>query len=108
MQEREQHEMFLEKTYSSGVEKWYCSTCGQSLLVIRKPRFMMITQEAADKYVVHRVTEDGLNIESAPITSIDIAQELELETFTADPRLAPWMAWMEKIDFDNLWHHDVL
>jgi hypothetical protein len=53
MNNRQRHEMILEQTHLSSVQKWSCPTCGQSLLVIWLPRFMTVIRKAGDKAALH-------------------------------------------------------
>jgi hypothetical protein len=91
------HEMILEKTHISGVEEWYCPTCGRRFLVQWPPAYKMIILEQGDKDTRHNVSKANSVIGSFPITK---TKETD---FIDEFRLIPWIKWMEKVDFDNMW-----
>ena len=91
------HEMILEKTHISGVEEWYCPTCGRRFLVQWPPAYKMIILEAGDKDTRHNVSKASSRIGSLPVT------KLETTDLTEEFRLIPWLKWMEKVDFDGMW-----
>jgi len=37
----------------------------------------------------------------------DNARQAEPETLLDEARLAPWIAWMEAVGFENLWNDNV-
>ena len=91
------HEMILQETHISGVEEWYCPTCGRRFLVQWPPAYKMIILEQGDKDTRHNVSKANSRIGSFPITK---TKETDLiEEF----RLIPWLKWMEKVDFDSMW-----
>jgi hypothetical protein len=87
------HEMILEKTHISGVEEWYCPSCGRRFLVQWPPGYKMIILEPGEKDTRHNVSRIG----ARPVT------QLETTDLTDEFRLIPWIKWMEKVDFDNRW-----
>jgi hypothetical protein len=91
------HEMIFEKTHDSGVEEWYCPTCGRRFLVQWPPAYKMIILEQGDKDTRHNVSKSNSLIGSFPITQ---RKETDL---TEEFRLIPWIKWMEKVDFDSKW-----
>ena len=95
MNEQQPHEMALEKTHPAGAEEWHCPTCGRRFLVQWSPAYNMIVLEPGDQYARHRGSTGGLRIGSPQVTQADEAALME------DPRLAPWLAWLEEIDFDG-------
>jgi hypothetical protein len=107
MDNRQRHEMILEKNHSSGAQKWYCPTCGRSLLVTWAPRFMTVIHKTGNKSALHTL---GNYQQSGPgqLRSVDDnAWQKELEMLLDEARLAPWIAWMEAVGFDNLWNNEV-
>ncbi len=104
----ERHEMVLETTHSSGAEEWYCPTCGRRMLVNWEPKFKKIVLEAGDDSASHAGSKGGLQMGSLQIAPVDDAtSQEEPETLVEDPRLAPWVAWLEEVDFDSLWNAEV-
>ena len=91
------HEMVLEKTHDSGVEEWYCPSCGRRFLVQWPPAYKMIILEPGEKDIRHNVSK-GNSLNSArqgtPLEANDLSDEF---------RLIPWIKWMEKVDFDSRW-----
>jgi hypothetical protein len=80
----------------------------RSLLVIWKPKFMKIVLEAGNEYVVHNASKGGLHMRPAQVLlEDDAATEEESGTLIEDARLAPYVAWMEEVGFENLWDRDV-
>jgi hypothetical protein len=107
MDNRQRHEMILEQAHSSGVQKWVCPTCGQSLLVTWAPRFMRVIRNAGNKSALHTF---GNYPHSRPrqLTALDDdTWGEEHETFLDEAGLAPWIAWMEAVGFENLWNDKV-
>ena len=91
------HEMILKKIHISGVEEWYCPTCGRRFLVQSPPAYRMIVLAAGDKDVQHSVSKSNSRTGSRPVT------QLEATDLTDEFRLLPWIKWMEKVDFDSQW-----
>jgi hypothetical protein len=101
---QEQHEMILEKTYPSGVDEWYCPACGRRLLMDYEPNFKKTVLEVGDEYAIHSGGKGGLRIGSMQVASADpTVSEKEPKISVNDPSLAPWVAWLDQVDFDNLW-----
>jgi hypothetical protein len=99
----ENHEMILERTHPSGVDEWYCPTCGRRLLMDYGPKFKKTVLEAGDEHVVHSGGKGGLYIGSMQARPVDdSAAREEVE----DTRLAPWEAWLDESGFENLWKND--
>ena len=81
MHEQQQHEMVLEQTYPSGAEEWYCPLCDRRLLVLNwHPQAKQIVVKSGDEHALH------IKLQASP---------------EEDPRLAPWLAWLDDIDLDT-------
>ena len=91
------HEMVLDRTHISGVEEWYCPTCGRRFLVQWPPAYKMVILEQGDKDIRHNVSKVNSRIGPRQVT-----QALEIGPIE-EFRLIPWLKWMEKVDFDNMW-----
>jgi hypothetical protein len=90
------HEMVLERTHVSGVEEWYCPSCGRRFLVQWPPSYKMIVIEQGEKDTRHNVSKvSSRPVQNEYIEEIDVTEEF---------RLIPWLEWMEKVDFDSLWN----
>jgi hypothetical protein len=97
---QEHHQLVLKKTFRSGVEEWYCPTCGRRLLMSWPPVYKKIVLERGDDYAVHTGAKGGLDI--------GVPETIQEEgSFKEDKYLIPWLEWMEKVDFENLWHKDI-
>ena len=94
------HEMILEKTHISGVEEWYCPTCGRRFLVQWSPAYRMIVVAVGNKDILHNVSKSSSRMGACPVT------QLEATDLTVEFRLLPWIKWMEKVDFDGQWGHN--
>ena len=69
----ERHEMWLEKTNTSGIEEWYCPLCGYRFLMSWPPNFDKIVLEVGNEHVIHSGSKGGLRIEAQ---TIDDEEEL--------------------------------
>ena len=107
MDNRQRHEMILEQSQPSGAQKWYCPTCGQSLLVTWTPRYMTVIREAGNKSALHTLGNYQQSRSGPPMSLDDNAWQEEPETPLAESRLAPWIAWMDAVGFENLWNSKV-
>lgn len=100
---REQHEMILEITHSSGAEEWYCPTCGRRMTLTWQP-WKKIILEVGNIYAAHSGSKGGLRAGPLQITKDnDDVPSLATEQFGEDPHLAPWLRWLDEIDLDDLW-----
>jgi hypothetical protein len=91
------HEMIMEKTHVSGVEEWYCPSCGRRFLVQWPPAYKMIILEPGEKDIRHNVSKAN------SLKSPRQGTQLEATDLTDEFRLIPWIKWMEKVDFDSRW-----
>jgi hypothetical protein len=107
MNGQQPHEMVLEKTHPSGAEEWYCPTCGRRMTITWEP-WKKIVLEPGDHYVAHSASKAGLQMGSLRVTSVDdIAPQAEPDATVEEARLAPWLVWLEEVDFDSLWNSEV-
>jgi len=91
------HEMILEQTHTSGVEEWYCPTCGRRFLVQRPPAYKMVIVEPSDQATEHDVGKKNIASDSVQVIQAEESQPVE------EFRLIPWLKWFEKVDFDPKW-----
>jgi hypothetical protein len=106
MSQQPRHEMEFKIKYSTGVELWSCPTCGRSLLLNWEPEFKKTILEAGDEYAIHSGGKGGLrmgHIQIMPVNDPNFEEEYPIE----DARLAPWEAWLEESDFEDLWDDEV-
>jgi hypothetical protein len=105
MHEQQQHEMILEKTHPSGAEEWYCPTCGRRVTIITWKPWKKAVLERGDEYAAHIGSKGGLQTGSLQVTPVDdIAPQEEPDAPVEEARLAPWLAWLEEVDFESLWN----
>jgi hypothetical protein len=103
----EKHEMILAKTHSSGAEEWNCPTCGRRMLIHWEPKFKRTVLEAGSPDVAHSGFKSNPQISDGMGSSInENALSEETETPIDEARLAPWAAWLEDSNFENLWDSD--
>jgi len=103
----EKHEMVLEKTHSSGAEEWNCPTCGRRMLISWEPKFKRTVLEAGSPDAAHSGFKNVLQKEDRLLSSIaenPLPEETEMPIDEA--RLAPWEAWLDKTNFENLWNSE--
>ena len=93
----EKHKMLLKETNSSGVEEWYCPTCGRRFLLQWPPDYKKIILEPGDEYASNSGGKGDLQMGGLQVVPA------EDDTGMEDPRLAPWLEWLESVDFDSLW-----
>lgn len=91
------HEMVLEKTHVSGVEEWYCPTCGRRFLVQWPPAYKMIIIEPGEKDTRHNVSKSNSRTDPSQVPSLETIDLME------EYRFIPWLKWMEKVDFEGMW-----
>jgi hypothetical protein len=92
------HEMIFEKTHISGVEEWYCPTCGRRFLVQWPPAYKMIILEPGEKDTRHNLSKVNSQRDAVQMTQTKESEPIE------EFRLIPWIKWMEEVDFDSRWN----
>jgi hypothetical protein len=107
MIEQQHHEMILDKTYPSGTDEWYCPTCGRRLRMDYAPEFKKTILEAGDEFAIHSGGKGGLQMGPMKVGSDEnIDLENEPGVSDQDPRLSPWITWLNKIDFEHFWKNE--
>jgi hypothetical protein len=91
------HEMVFEKTHLSGVEEWYCPSCGRRFLVQWPPAYKMVIIEPGEKDIRHNLSKVSSRRRAPQATQTNEPEPVE------DFRLIPWLVWMEKVDFVSRW-----
>ena len=107
MNEGQRHEMVLETTDVSGVEEWYCPTCGRRMTITWEP-WKKIILEKGDIYATHGGSKGILKIgplQLIPENESGLASATE--PYLEDPYLAPWLRWLDKKDSDDFWNEEV-
>lgn len=88
------HEMVFEKTHLSGVEEWYCPSCGRRFLVQWPPAYKMVILEPGEKDTRHNLSKVNSRLSAPQTNKIEPIEEF---------RLIPWLKWMEEVDFASRW-----
>jgi hypothetical protein len=91
------HEMVFEKTHLSGVEEWYCPSCGRRFLVQWPPAYKMIVLEPGEKDTRHNLSKVNAHRGAAQLRPTEEPEPME------EFRLLPYLRWMEQIGFDSRW-----
>ena len=92
---QEHHQMVLEMTHASGMQGWYCPSCGRRLLFLVPPNSEMVVVEPGDLYATHSGSLGGLRI---GVTQI-IGQDEEPEELS-EKSLRPWIKALESLNLD--------
>ena len=82
------HSLTLVSTDFSGAEEWLCPDCGHRVLKIRLPGEQIIIMVDGDEPSKHDHSLD--NLLPQQLFPINVS------------KLAPWLAWINQIDFDQL------
>ena len=94
---QEHHIMAFDDTCPDGKVEWYCPTCGRRIRFERSPIRKMVVLSQGDQYAIHSGSTGGLSIVSVqPEQNTPLSNEEKIT-------LRPWLEWMEKIDFEELW-----
>ena len=91
----QQHEMVLEMTHHSGMQGWYCPTCGRRILLMVPPTGEMVIVEPGDQYASHRGSTGGLRI-----GSVQLAERDEELYEISEESLRPWIKALENLDLN--------
>lgn len=102
MSDQSHHEMVLETTDSAGAEEWYCPTCGRRMTITWEP-WKKIVLEPGDIHAAHSGSKGILNIGRFQIQVGNSDRPPTTASAVEDPYLAPWVRWLEKMDWDDDW-----
>jgi hypothetical protein len=103
MSQQETHFMIHVVTDPSGADEWYCPTCGRRFLMHWPPHYKRVILDPGDETVSHSGGKGGVTMSSFDVTQ----NEQTFPASSAEPAdeyLAPWLQWMDKVDFDSLWN----
>lgn len=101
MDNQPRHEMVLETTHLSGAEEWYCPTCGRRMTITWHP-WKKIILEPGDVYATHNGSKGNLKMELLHINKENDGDSSSIiESSVEDPHLAPWVRWLDKMDWDD-------
>jgi len=101
------HTMEFIREYE-GMDEWLCPTCGRRLLMEYRPKFKKIILEEGDINAGHSGGKGGLQVGTIQIAPADVYSTNDESALPFnDPSLAPWLTWLNEVDFENLWNDDV-
>jgi hypothetical protein len=89
---QQHHEMVLEMTHASGMQGWYCPTCGRRILLYVPPKNSMIIVETGDPYANHTGSMGGLRVGGVQIK--------EEDGDVPEKSLRPWIKALENLNLD--------
>jgi len=92
-----------------GTEEWLCSTCGRHMLISWHPGFKRTILVDGDPSAPHSGFKNDLLLDEVQDTRLAVPVDKNIRREDVpqpidDPRLTPWMAWMDEVGFENLWH----
>jgi len=94
-----------------GTEEWLCPDCGRHLLVNWVPRFKRTVIVAGDNFVGHsgfKGFKSNVQLEGLVGTQAEAASPHTEAIEPADEtRLIPWISWMDKNNYSDLWNTGV-
>ena len=90
------HDMVFEKAHLSGMEEWFCPSCGRRFLVQWPPSYKMVVLEPGEKETRHNLSKRNSRM-GAQVTWTGETEPIE------EFRLIPWLKWMEQVDFASRW-----
>ena len=88
-----------------GTEEWLCSSCGRHLLVSWNPIFKKTVLSEGDPSARHTGLRKNLLTQETKDLPVALLPGATKEPAN-DPRLQPWLAWMEESGFEALWDVD--
>ncbi|HLO15134.1 MAG TPA: hypothetical protein VK206_09915 [Anaerolineales bacterium] len=89
------HEMVLEMTHASGMQGWYCPTCGRRILLQVPPNNDLVIIEVGDQYASHSGSTGGLRI-----GAVQVSEQQEQPQEISEESLRPWIKALEDLDLD--------
>ena len=89
------HEMVLEMTHPSGMQGWYCPSCGRRILLLVPPNSEMVIVEAGDQYASHSGSIGGLRI-----GAVQVKEQDEKPQEVSEESLRPWIKALENLDLN--------
>ena len=93
--DEQHHEMVLEVMHASGMQGWFCPTCGRRILLLVPPNNDLVIVEAGDQYASHSGSLGGLRIGASQAAKIE-DEDYEI----SEERLRPWIKALENIDLN--------
>lgn len=98
---QENHEMILDKVHPSGIEEWYCPTCGRRFMMNWPPKYSKVILEAGDETAIHSGGKSTEEKSPDPEASEILMFELDPETMEV------WLEWLDKVRFEDWWKDNI-
>lgn len=93
-------------TDHEGTEEWLCPDCGRHMLVNWKPKFKRTILVAGDLSAGHTAFKNNLQLEDSVEDRLNrVLPEREVIEPVDEARLIPWISWMNKNNYSNLWNN---
>jgi len=93
------HTMTLIREHE-GMGEWLCSVCGRRLLVSWNPVFKKTILVEGDPSANHIRIKKNSQSGEQPAALLPKPGETPMD----DPKLDPWLTWMEESGFEDLWN----
>ena len=101
------HTMDLIREHE-GTEEWLCPDCGRHMLVNWSPKFKRTILEAGDQTAGHSAFKSNIQIEGLMGAQTEnVLPSAEAIEPVDESRLTPWISWMDKNNYSNLWNSSV-
>lgn len=98
------HTMDLIREHE-GTEEWLCPECGRHMLVNWRPAFKRTILEAGDQSAGHSAFKSNVQLEELmDVQAEDASTHTEVIEPFDESRLIPWISWMDKNNYSNLWN----
>lgn len=95
MDESAPHQMQLNVTYSTGVEEWYCPTCGRRLIMQWPPHYKKVILEQGDENETHTGGKGPVCLGTAQVSHVaesEAAEEIDC---------VAWEVWLTDVDLGD-------
>jgi hypothetical protein len=92
---QEQHEMVLEMTHASGMQGWYCPSCGRRILLLVPPDNALVIVDPGDPYASHSGSVGGLRI-----GAVQVKEREETPGEISEESLRPWIKALQDLDLE--------
>lgn len=89
-----------------GTEEWLCPDCGRHMLVNWKPKFKRTILESGDSSMGHTAIKNNVQPEDLVDNRLNgVLPDREVIEPADETRLIPWISWMDKNNYSNLWNN---
>ena len=89
------HQMEIERTYPSGVEEWWCPTCGRRFVAQWAPETRRLILDPGDAHIPHRGGDLSIHL------GVEPASDDHTPPLTDAEANSPWAEWLDDLDLDS-------